>query len=289
MLLLQLSCAAILALFTVVRVRRDPDPGRVLRRLAFLAVASWLGEESCIHLYGFYFYSPGWSLHVDRVPLLIPLIWPVVILSAHDLARYVLRDPGPLAVPLLGAAIVLADASLIEPIAVTSGLWTWTRPGLFAVPLIGIAGWSFFAGAAMAAFDRADRLKHGVARAEALVLVVAPAATHALLVVTWWAAFRWMQGFVAPWPVVALAWALSIALAAHAWRAGLRRRIPAVFMWLRVPAAGFFFVLLALHGREVAPLVAYALAFAPPYLALTAWSAARPHRADPLADPAPRP
>jgi len=276
MLLLQLSCAAILALFTVVRVRRDPDPGRVLRRLAFLAVASWIGEESCIHLYGFYFYSPGWSLHVDRVPLLIPLIWPVVILSAYDLARYVLRDPRPLAVPLLGAAVVLADASLIEPIAVTSDLWTWTRPGLFAVPLIGIAGWSFFAGAAMAVFDRADRATPARARDEALVLVVAPAATHVLLVVTWWAAFRWTQGFVSPWPVVALAWALSIGLAAYAWRAGLRRRIPVVFMWLRMPAAAFFFALLALHGRGVAPLVAYALAFAPPYFALTAWPGARP-------------
>jgi hypothetical protein len=47
-------------------------------------------------------------------------------------------------------------------------------------------------------------------------------------------------------------------------------------MWLRVPAAGFFFVLLALHGRSLAPLVAYALAFAPPYLAMTAWASPRP-------------
>lgn len=279
MLVLQLSCAAILALFTVVRVRRDPDPARVLRRLALLAVASWIGEESCIHLYAFYFYSPDWSLHLDRVPLLIPLIWPVVILSAHDLATHVLQRPGraprPFAVPLLGAAVVLADASLIEPIAVASGLWTWTHPGLFSVPLIGIIGWSFFAGAAMAVFDRADRASPPDARLEALVLVLAPAATHALLVLTWWGLFRWTQGAVSPWPVVALAWALSIALGVLAWRAGLRRRIPAVLMWLRVPAAAFFFALLALHGRDLAPLVAYALAFAPPYLAMTAWSPAR--------------
>jgi hypothetical protein len=282
MLVLQLSCAAILALFVVVRVRRDPDPARVLRRLALLAVASWIGEESCIHGYGYYFYSPDWSLRIDRVPLLIPLIWPIVILSAHDLARFVSRvnnrPPRAFTVPLLGAAIVLADASLIEPIAVASGLWTWTQPGLFAVPLIGIAGWSFFAGAAIAVFDRADRLAVSPAPAapEALVLVVAPAATHALLLATWWLLFRWIQGPVAPWPVVAIAWALSIALAAHAWRTDVRARIPRVFMLLRVPAAGFFFVLLALHGRSLAPLVAYALAFAPPYLAMTAWAAPRP-------------
>jgi hypothetical protein len=281
MLVLQLSCAAILALFVVVRVRRDPDPGRVLRRLALLAVASWIGEESCIHGYGYYFYSDEWSLRIDRVPLLIPLIWPIVILSAHDLARFVSRvnnrPPRAFVVPLLGAAIVLADASLIEPIAVASGLWTWTQPGLFAVPLIGIAGWSFFAGAAIAVFDRADRLAAAPPAArEALVLVVAPAATHALLLATWWLLFRWIQGPVAPWPVVALAWALSIALAVSAWRTGVRARIPPVFMWLRVPAAGFFFVLLALHGRSLAPLVAYALAFAPPYLAMTAWTTPRP-------------
>lgn len=280
MLVLQLSCAAILALFVVVRVSRDPDPARVLRRLALLAVASWIGEESCIHLHAFYFYSPDWSLHIDRVPLLIPLIWPVVILSAHDLAGFISRvnnrPPRPFVVPLLGAAIVLADASLIEPIAVASGLWTWTHPGLFAVPLIGIAGWSFFAGAAIAVFERADRLAASPARHEALVLVVAPVATHVLLVAAWWLLFRWIQGPVAPWPVVAIAWALSAALGVHAYRTGVRRRIPPVFMWLRVPAAGFFFALLALHGRSLAPLVAYALAFAPPYLAMTAWSPARP-------------
>ena len=42
-------------------------------------------------------------------------------------------------------------------------------------------------------------------------------------------------------------------------------------MWTRVPAAAFFFVLLALYGRREPALIAYALAFAPPYLALTRW------------------
>ena len=295
MLVLQLSCAAILALFVVMRVSRDPAPARVLRRLALLAVASWLGEDSCIHLYHYYFYSPDWSLQIDQVPLLIPLIWPVVILSASDLAGFISRvnnrSTHLLTIPLLGAAIVLADASLIEPIAVASGLWTWTAPGLFAVPLIGIVGWSCFAGAAMAVFDREDRRAAPRPRHEALVLVIAPLATHALILGTWWGLFRWTPGLIAPWPVVAIAWTLSIALAVHAWRTAVRRRIPAIFMWLRVPAAGFFFVLLALHGRGIAPLVAYALAFAPPYLAMTAWPSRRvgSHRADLLADPAPRP
>ena len=69
------------------------------------------------------------------------------------------------------------------------------------------------------------------------------------------------------------------------WRAGMRRRVPPLTMWLRVPAAGFFFALLAIHGHGAAPLVAYALAFAPPYLGLTSWPG-RPGVEDPLADPA---
>jgi hypothetical protein len=266
MLAIQLACAAIVALFAVVRVRRGPDPWQVARRLALLAAASWIGEETCIRLYGFYFYAGGWSFPIDRVPLLVPLIWPVVILSAHDLAQHVLGAPRrPAAVALLGAAIVLADASLIEPIAVQAGLWTWTAPGLFGVPPIGVLGWAFFAGAAILVMERASP------PAEAAVLLVAPAATHALLLAAWWGALRWLSGPIAPWPVVAVAWGLSLVLAGRAWRTGLRRRVPRVFMWLRVPAAAFFFVLLAERGRAVAPLVVYALAFAPPYVAMTAF------------------
>jgi hypothetical protein len=39
-------------------------------------------------------------------------------------------------------------------------------------------------------------------------------------------------------------------------------------MLLRVPAAAFFFVLLALYGRTQPALVAWTLAFAPPYCSL---------------------
>ena len=42
---------------------------------------------------------------------------------------------------------------------------------------------------------------------------------------------------------------------------------------LRVPAASVFFVLLALYARDDVMLIAYALAFVPPYLALTAGAA----------------
>ncbi|TNF30895.1 MAG: carotenoid biosynthesis protein [Deltaproteobacteria bacterium] len=265
MIALELACVAIVVLYLVVRVRRDPAPRTFLLRLLLLATGAWIGEDTCIHAYHFYAYSPRWSLFLDQVPVLIIAIWPVVIHSAWDLARRLTRDPRR--VPLVGALIVLADASLIEPIAVQSGLWWWTEPGLFAVPPIGILGWAFFAGLAMWTFDRP--------RLPAVSLFpIASGGVHLLLLATWWGALRWVNGTVDPWPVVGLAWALSLGLAALAWRRDAGARVPRVELLLRIPAAGFFFVLLALYGADATALIAYALAFAPPYLVLT-WQSSR--------------
>ena len=65
---------------------------------------------------------------------------PVVILSALELAESLTKTR----TTLLCAAIALADAALIEPVAVRAGLWRWHEPGLFGVPPIGILGWAFF-------------------------------------------------------------------------------------------------------------------------------------------------
>ena len=264
MLAIELACVAILTLFVVVRTRVDERPAVLLRRLALMALASWIGEETCIRFYGFYFYSPEWSARIGHVPLLVPLIWPVVIQSAYDLARRL--APGRAA--LFGGALVLFDASLIEPIAVQARLWFWTEPGLFSVPIIGVLGWAFFGAACMLVFElRRDRAP--TLASDALVLVAAPVATHLLLNVAWWGALRWMQGELPPWPAVGAVWIVSLALTARAIQTGARRLVPRVDIALRIPAAGFFFVLLALRGSDIGPLVAYALAFAPPYLALT--------------------
>lgn len=259
--LLELACLAIVLLYVVVRGLRDPAPRDFLVRLALLMVASWLAEDTCIRAYGFYTYHPEWSLFVDRVPILIVVIWPVVIHTAWDLARALVT---PARVPLVGALVVLADASLIEPIAVGSGLWVWHEPGLFAVPPIGIIGWALFTFLALRVFERARAPGPRLA-----ILLVAPLGTHVLLLALWWGALRWVSGDIAPWPFAIAAWALSLALA---WRALVMRagaNIPRVELLLRMPAAGFFFVLLALHGGAPS-LVVYALAFAPPYLVLTA-------------------
>lgn len=271
MIALQLTCVAIVALYVATRLVRASaaERGPFVRRFVLLTVASWLAENTVIHAYGFYYYSPRWSLFVDQLPLMIVLIWPVVIDSAAVLARRIV-GPGarrPWAAPALAAAIVLADASLIEPIAVRAGLWRWTEPGLFAVPPIGILGWAIFAAAALAVFAEVDRGRRP-AWVDGLIVLVAPAVSHVVLVALWWILFRWINVTVPAWPTVALAWLVLAGLAVVAWRRQLRTQIPLAELLVRVPAAAFFFVLLGLYGRELPALVAYALAFAPPYLAL---------------------
>ncbi|GAB5546080.1 MAG: carotenoid biosynthesis protein [Sandaracinaceae bacterium] len=264
MIAIELISLAIVGTYVVVRARIDPRPPAFLGRLAILMAASWLAENTVIHAYGFYAYSPEWSVFVDRVPLLVIAIWPMVIHSAWDLAERLTSRPDR--VPLLAALLVLADASLIEPIAVRAGLWWWTEPGLFEVPPIGILGWALFAWACLFVFHH--RRLH-----TPWALLIAPALTHPMLLALWWALFRWINTDVPPWPVVAVAAGLSLWLAASAHRRRAGANIPLRELVLRIPAAAFFFVLLAMHGKDEPALVAYALTFAPPYLVLTAHAA----------------
>lgn len=274
--LLEWSCLAIVLGYVAFRAPRAPRPRAFLVRLLALMGASWLAEDTCIRAYGFYAYAEGWSLFVDRVPLLIILIWPVVIHTAWDLAQR-LTDRAE-KVPLVGAVIVLADASLIEPIAVRAGLWHWTEPGFFSVPPIGVLGWGCFAWLALSVLSARASGRKGEATAQALVVLapITAAGTHVLLLASWWGALRWANAAIPAGVLVALAWSVSALLVYSALRSRAGHRIPVHELLLRVPAATFFFVLLAMHADGAWPLVAYALAFAPPYLVLTAQSLTRP-------------
>lgn len=266
MIALELSCAAIVLTFLVVRAGRHPHPQVFLRRMALMSLAGWISEDTVIRAYGFYHYSPKWSVILDHVPLMIILIWPVVIHSAWDLARHLAGRCHP-RLPWLAAGFVLADASLIEPVAVKSGLWWWTEPGLFDVPPIGILGWAIFSGFVVRIFERSEARQDDL-RTDLSALVVPAIGTHVVLVALWWAAFRWTNAQIPDLAGVALVWTLALAFTARAVARRARRKVPFVEMLLRAPGAGFFFVLLALHGTDRLTLVAYALAFAPPYLAL---------------------
>jgi hypothetical protein len=288
MVVLQLVCLAIVASYVVARLVLAEDASArkaFVLRFAALAIAAAIGEDTVIRAYGAYSYSPEWTVFVGRVPLVVVLVWPVVIDSAASVARCALagatddarRSPdarirwglvgggwwrSSVPVASLTALIVFADASLIEPIAVRARLWAWTDPGVFDVPLIGIAGWAFFAGAATAV------LGDGRAVARALLLIpIAPLVTHALILGSWWGLFRWIHRPIAPSWAVTAAWVLLLPATLLASRAG--RRIPLSEILLRAPGAAFFFTLLALGDVESAAgrkLLFYALAFAPPYL-----------------------
>ncbi len=258
---LEVSAFLIVALFVWGRTRLGDARG-LLRRLGLLVVTSWVVENTSIRAYGFYSYPPDWHFFLDKVPIAIVLIWPVVIHSAWDLARHLL-GPRHRGIVWLGAALVLADASLIEPVSVASGLWHWTEPGLFGVPPIGILGWVFHAGLCMLLLERSER---GTTR-EGWMLAT-PLGTHALLLASWWGCFRWMNASVSAPSAVGVAWVLSVLVVGRSLQLKARTRVPLGELLLRVPAAAFFFVLLVIYGRSQPLLVGWTCAFVPPYCSL---------------------
>jgi hypothetical protein len=271
---LELCCLAVVGLWVVLRFAREPAASRaaLAGRMAVVAVAAWLAEDSCIRLYGFYGYSrTAWRVFVDQVPLLVLLIWPVVVTSALDLARALRLRTARL--PAALGVLVVTDAWFIEPIAVDAGLWSWTESGPFAVPTIGVLGWGCFAAGVGLALSRGWPV--------VAALVTGPLVCHALVLALWWGAFRWLPDTPHPWLHPAAAWLVALALVVAVARArpdGLRGLV-----WLRAPAAVFFFSLLWLHGRDDddASLLAWSLAFAPPWLALLTWSTSTTTTAEP--------
>lgn len=257
---LEIICSLVVALWLALRLRAAREPrGPLLFRMLVIAAGAWITEDSCIHLYGFYGYSrEAWSLMVDEVPLLVLLIWPVVVISTTDLLD-ALRVPEKWW-PLLMFGLVVADAFFIEPPSVDAGLWTWTQPGPFSIPLIGTLGWGLYAAGIGIVVARRWSF--------AAVLVVAPLVCHAFLLVLWWSAFRWLPLLLSDLALGVVGWAISLAVVVVIVKkrpAGLRHLV-----WLRAPAAVFFFSLLAIHGRDAddVGLVVWCLAFAPPWLAL---------------------
>ncbi|GMV41654.1 MAG: hypothetical protein AMXMBFR64_33700 [Myxococcales bacterium] len=257
----ELAALGIMLFYFGVRFRRGAAEGiSFLRGFALIAPAAWLAEDTAIHAYGFYAYDPRWHVMLDRMPLMVATIWPFVILSARELAaRLWSRRP---AIVAGGAAIVVFDATLMECVATSSGLWTWTEPGLFGVPLMGIWGWGCFAAACIWLLETLP------ARLRPALVILAPALTHALLIASWWGFFKWITRPIPDWTTTGATIVACLALSAAALRWRRRARVPLDEMVARMVAASLFFALIALHHRGNAPLIAFALAFAPPWFLL---------------------
>ena len=254
----ELACAAVVAVTCAVMV--GVHGRRVLADYAILAIAGWIGEQTCIAAYDHYAYDRSWHLFIGHVPLLIPLIWPLVILSARDVAG-ALGASGVWR-PLVAGAVVAFDAALVEVIAVGAGLWSWAEPGHLGVPVIGILGWGFFATAAVAWLDRRAI---GVRLA---AIIAAPLATHAALIASWWGLFRWvLRGDLGAASVAAIG-VLGAALGGGAlWLRGRGFGLGPAIAVPRIAAASLFFALLAAVSTPALWICAAASAL--PYLLLT--------------------
>ena len=262
LLVFEILCVVVIAA-TLASMARHGGWQTLLRDYGALALAGWIGEESSILLYRHYAYADGWHLRVHEVPLLVPLIWPLVILSARAVCGGLFPSAGRWR-PLIVGAIVVVDASMVEVLAVRAGMWSWAEPGHLGVPLIGILGWGFFAAAAELVLGSGRKDRH------ALVIVAAPALTHLALIVVWWGGLRWVaRGALEPtslYVVMALSALATLAVIARR-RAG--HAIELAVAGPRVFAAALFFALLVTTAAHDLPLWAHVAAVALPYWAGT--------------------
>ncbi|MBS2011721.1 MAG: hypothetical protein JST00_02310 [Deltaproteobacteria bacterium] len=267
----ELACVAVVGL--TLRAMAGRGARALLVDYACLALAAWIGEDTCVALYRYYAYAEAWHLRLHHVPVLVPLIWPLVILSARDVVAAIARPSWPPYVRGLAVAMfVVFDASLVEVIAVRAGLWSWSEGGHLGVPVIGILGWGYFAFGADLALARGRPLA---------AIVVAPLVAHGLILGTWWVLFRWALrgplGAASVLGVLAIG-AAALVLAVVARRSGAA--IPLRVAAPRMIAALLFFVLLVTTAPGDGALWLHTLAVAAPYFAATELRLVARQRAD---------
>lgn len=265
--LFEIACVVVVILTLAIMARRRPLRD-LLTDYAALAVAGFIGEETCVRFYAYYHYAPYWHFRLDCVPALVPLIWPLVILSARDVAASVWPTITTWR-PLVVLAIVAFDASLVEVIAVRAGFWSWADQGHLGVPLIGILGWGYFALGADWALS-ARFVARELTRVERFlaVLVIAPLVTHTLIQLTWWSFFRWAQrsalGRTSLWGLAVISGCVLVFVLHARLRGGA---IPMSIAVPRMVAASLFFALLVSTAPTDVPLWMHTIAIAVPYLA----------------------
>jgi len=264
----EVACVAIVVL-TLVAMSRQHPPRALLATYASLALAGWIAEETCIVLYRFYQYSDVWSVHVHLLPLLVPLIWPLVILSARELVQALWPDRG-WSTHVITGAVVAFDASLVEVVAVRAGLWSWAEPGHLNVPVIGMLGWGYFAVGASVALSWKSPWRYPA------IILLGLVSSHALILASWWGLFRWTVRGDLGWTStvgVLVAGAVATVFVVQARRRG--RGMPMSVAGPRMIAAALFLALLLATAPKELPYWWHVLAVSVPYFAATRLSSGR--------------
>lgn len=257
----ELACLPVLALAIALSARRVGWT-TFARDYALLALAGLVGEATSIAWYRYYGYAEDWDARIVGVPLLVPLVWPLVILSAREVRDALFPGLDAARGALVVFVLVCADASMVEVLAVRAGLWSWAEGGHLGVPVLGVIAWGIFAGAADLSLARLE------GRARLLVPVTALALAHALICASWWGCFRWvLRGDLglASSVAIALLGAAATGVALDRRRRGLG--IPREVALPRIAAAALFVVLFLATAPGELRLLAHVASIAIPYSA----------------------
>lgn len=258
-------------LLTLATMARFSTDERGLRGLlgdyTLLALAGFVGEQTSITLYQHYAYAPAWHARVLDVPALVPLIWPLVLLSAREVRTCLFPTARGLWRAALLGVFVTIDASLMEVLATRAGLWSWSEGGYLDVPILGILAWGLFAAAVDGLLDSL----RGPARL--LVIPGSVVLAHALICMTWWYGLRWVfrDDFSNLGMLKMVAFSVLVSL--YAWRLRKKRMLPPRVVLPRVAAALVFVALFLSTAATSGPHWLHLIAIAVPYCLLTDWRA----------------
>jgi hypothetical protein len=157
--------------------RRALGTARAAAELGVLVLYGFVLEALTMAVFRSHRYAEGWLVAPLGVPVAVALVWAAVILSALTLAAR--RGMRPTAARALAAALVAVTLDLMmEPVAVRTGRWQWTPPGVWlGVPVGNFVGWIVIVGVYAAAAERwgggASHLAETLRRAGAAALALA--------------------------------------------------------------------------------------------------------------------
>jgi hypothetical protein len=263
---IELPILAIVVAWLVTGWPAPPHRREVLQRIAALAVAAWIAEQSMIRAHGYYFYPPGLSLQIGHVPLVVVLAWPVVLECSWSVARRVTRDTW--ARVITTGILVGCFAGVWQPLAMHLHLVRWNAGGPFGVPPIGMLGAAIFGGA-MARLVLDTRSETPVAALADVLAAVG--ATHVGVLACWHAGLWRLEHPVEPPATILAATILAATIVAATIVGGraaaivLRRP---VVLPRRIVVVGLLAIALAgvvsLAGRAPLPMLLWCAAILSP-------------------------